>query len=198
MQTGPAGDRIIEALVAVIDRLRAGGPFDQPQPFMGPVIDNAAADVLIDAQDRLVTAGGRAIRAVARPSPALPLLRPALLDVTDAASRPDEEHFGPMLQVVRVSAFDDALTVASDTRFGLAAGLIGGDEALYRRFWQGVRAGVVNWNRPTTGASSAAPFGGIGASGNHRASAFYAADYCAFPVAGLETPNPRFRIEEGL
>ena len=61
-----------------------------------------------------------------------------------------------------------------------------------------MRAGVVNWNRPTTGASSSAPFGGIGGSGNHRPSAFYAADYCAFPVAGLEAPNPAFRIEIGL
>jgi succinylglutamic semialdehyde dehydrogenase len=39
-----------------------------------------------------------------------------------------------------------------------------------------------------TGASSAAPFGGIGASGNHRPSAYYAADYCAYPVASLEQP----------
>ena len=37
-----------------------------------------------------------------------------------------------------------------------------------------------------TGASGAAPFGGIGDSGNHRASAFYAADYCAYPVASVE------------
>ncbi len=198
VQTGPAGDRIIEALVAVIDRLRVGGPFDQPQPFMGPVIDNAAADALIHAQDRLVAAGARAIRALSRRSHARPLLLPALLDVTDASGRTDEEYFGPMLQVIRVGGFDNALAAASDTRFGLAAGLIGGDEALYRRFWRGVRAGVVNWNRPTTGASSAAPFGGIGASGNHRASAFYAADYCAFPVAGLEAASPRFRIQEGL
>ena len=47
-------------------------------------------------------------------------------------------------------------------------------------------------------ANITAPFGGIGASGNHRASAFYAADYCAFPVAGLEAASPRFRIQEGL
>ena len=44
----------------------------------------------------------------------------------------------------------------------------------------------VNWNRQTTGASSAAPFGGVGDSGNHRASAYYAADYCAYPVASME------------
>jgi succinylglutamic semialdehyde dehydrogenase len=37
-----------------------------------------------------------------------------------------------------------------------------------------------------TGASSKAPFGGIGLSGNHRPSAYYAADYCAYPVSGLE------------
>ncbi|MCP3291861.1 aldehyde dehydrogenase family protein, partial [Aeromonas hydrophila] len=49
-----------------------------------------------------------------------------------------------------------------------------------------IRAGIVNWNKPITGASSAAPFGGIGASGNHRASAYYAADYCAYPVASVE------------
>jgi len=51
------------------------------------------------------------------------------------------------------------------------------------------RAGIVNWNKPLTGASSAAPFGGVGASGNHRASAFYAADYSAWPMASLESDN---------
>ncbi|MDG0902064.1 N-succinylglutamate 5-semialdehyde dehydrogenase, partial [Pseudomonas sp. L01] len=37
--------------------------------------------------------------------------------------------------------------------------------------------------------ASSAPFGGIGASGNHRPSAYYAADYCAYPVASLESPS---------
>jgi succinylglutamic semialdehyde dehydrogenase len=75
---------------------------------------------------------------------------------------------------------------ANDTRFGLCAGLISEDEAEWKHFRLRVRAGVVNRNRPTTGASGAAPFGGIGASGNHRPSAFYAADYCAYPVATQE------------
>jgi succinylglutamic semialdehyde dehydrogenase len=87
---------------------------------------------------------------------------------------------------------------ANATRFGLAAGLISDDPALYDRFWRESRAGVVNWNRPTTGASSAAPFGGVGLSGNHRPSAYYAADYCAWPVASLEAPQPDFRIGVGL
>ena len=58
--------------------------------------------------------------------------------------------------------------------------------------------GVINWNRPTNGASSAAPFGGVGLSGNHRPSAYYAADYCAYPVASSEMDQPRASIGVGL
>jgi len=47
----------------------------------------------------------------------------------------------------------------------------------------------LDWMTALTGAASTAPFGGVGASGNHRASAYYAADYCAYPVASLETPS---------
>jgi len=194
---GPVGDRVLDALIAVMDRLRVGAPFDDPAPYFGPVIDNASADALLGAQASLEHSGARIIRPLARLSSGRPLLRPGLIDSTDLAARPDEEMFGPVLQAIRVPSFDAALTAAR-TRFGLAAGLIGGDEALYRRFWLGVRAGVVNWNRPTTGASSAAPFGGVGASGNHRPSAYYAADYCAYPVASLESATAKFRIETGL
>jgi succinylglutamic semialdehyde dehydrogenase len=198
VEAGPAGDRVIEALVAVMDVLRVGAPFDEPQPFLGPVIDNASADGLLAAQQGLQEAGARTLRGLERTGAGRPMLRPGLLDVTDVGARADAEHFGPLLQIIRVGDFDAALDEARATRFGLAAGLIGGDEALYRRFWRSARAGVVNWNRPTTGASSAAPFGGVGESGNHRPSAFYAADYCAYPVAGLETGSPRFRIGIGL
>ena len=197
VEAGAAGDRIVEALTALVDRLRVGAPFDDPQPFLGPVIDNPAAHALLGAQARLEANGGRILRALGRFRADRPLLGPGLIDVTGLAV-PDEEHFGPLLQVIRAETFDKALAAASNTRFGLAAGLIGGDEALYRRFWRGVRAGVVNWNRPTTGAASASPFGGVGDSGNHRASAFYAADYCAYPVAGLETETTAFRIGTGL
>jgi succinylglutamic semialdehyde dehydrogenase len=195
---GPEGDRIVEALIAVVDRLRVGAPFASPAPFLGPVIDNLAAEALLAAQARLQGGGAQILRPLARLRHDRPLLRPGLIDVSSVTARPDEEYFGPLLQISRAAGFGDAITQASATRFGLAAGLIGGDEALYRRFWRGMRAGIVNWNRPTTGASSAAPFGGVGASGNHRASAFYAADYCAYPVAGLESADPAFRIEIGL
>jgi len=114
------------------------------------------------------------------------LLTPGLIDVTNVANRKDDEIFGPLLQLIRVKDFDAAIAEANNTRFGLAAGLLSDDRTLWERFYRHIRAGVVNWNRPLTGASSALPFGGVGDSGNHRPSAYFAADYCSYPVASLE------------
>ena len=102
-----------------------------------------------------------------------------------------------MLQMIRVKDFDAAIDEANNTAFGLAASLIGGTPEMYDDFWAQVRAGVINWNKPTNGAPSSAPFGGIGLSGNHRPSAFYAADYCAYPVTSSEADRPRAAISRG-
>lgn len=182
---GPGSEGLMEAVSALAGRLIAGDPFDEPTPFMGPVVDEAAAQRIEQAWAGMVAAGGHVIRPLKRLREGTPLLSPAIVDVTGIAV-PDEEIFGPVLQVIRVEDFEAAMATANATRFGLAAALIGGDSARYNRFWAALRAGIVNWNRPTTGASSAAPFGGVGASGNHRPSAYYAADYCAWPVASLE------------
>jgi succinylglutamic semialdehyde dehydrogenase len=190
-------DREIEAVLAMTDRLLVGAPFDEPQPFMGPVIANAAADGLERGWAQLQAAGGRVLRPLVRARPDRPFLSPAIIDMTGCAPA-DDELFGPVLQIVRVPDWDAAMQAANATRFGLAAGLIGGDAALFERFWSEARAGIVNWNRPTNGASSAAPFGGIGASGNHRPSAYYAADYCAFPVATLASASLAGGISMGL
>ena len=100
---------------------------------------------------------------------------------------PDEEVFGPLLCVWRYDDFDEAITLANNTRYGLACGLISPDREQFDQLLLEARAGIVNWNKPLTGAASTAPFGGVGASGNHRASAWYAADYCAWPMASLES-----------
>lgn len=195
---GAPGDRVLEALLAVMDRLIVGKPFDEPQPFMGPVINLRTARRLLAAQDDLLERGGIPLRPLSAPDPEQPFLTPGLIDVTHVSDRPDEEHFGPFLQVIRVADFDAALAEANATRYGLAAGLVSDREDLYQRFWEGIRAGVVAWNRPTTGAASSAPFGGVGLSGNHRPSAWYAADYCAYPVASLEQAAPNAPIRIGL
>jgi succinylglutamic semialdehyde dehydrogenase len=189
---------LLEEVGKILDRIIIGGPHDEPAPFMGPVIDNDAATQVLAAYDRLVANGAVVLRAMTRPDPAKPFLTPGLIDVTNVADLPDEEIFGPLVQLIRVPDFDAAITAANATRYGLAASVVTDDAALYDRFWAGVRAGVINWNRPTNGAPSNAPFGGVGISGNHRPSAFYAADYCAYPVTSVEAEEARATIGQGL
>jgi len=190
-------DALVDAVLALRDRLIVGRPFDEPQPFMGPVISNAAADGLERGWAQLQAAGGHVLRPLLRARPDRPFLTPAVIDMTGCAAS-DDELFGPVLQIIRVPDWEAAMHAANATRFGLAAGLIGGDAALFDRFWAESRAGIVNWNRPTNGASSGAPFGGVGASGNHRPSAWYAADYCAFPVATLASAVAAGSLTVGL
>ncbi len=165
---------------------------------MGPVIDNGAADHVQEQWLNLMMKGGKPLRRLDRPHKGRPFLTPGLIDVTDVRDRPDEEIFGPVLQIVRVKDFDAAIAEANNTRFGLAASLVGGSPEMYDKFWASVRAGVINWNKPTNGAPSSAPFGGIGLSGNHRPSAFYAADYCAYPVTSSEADRAQGALGEGL
>ena len=188
LPTGSAGDAVLERLVEMTAGLRVGSFRERPEPFMGPVISDRAAEILLTSKGKLVAGGGREIVALCPAGGRAALLRPGIIDVTDVRDRPDEELFGPLLQVIRVDDFDAAVREANNTRFGLAAGLLSDDRALYERFYRAVRAGVVNWNRPTTGASGRLPFGGVGLSGNHRPSGYFAADYCSYPVASLEIP----------
>lgn len=189
---------LIETINTMVGRLIVGSPHDDPQPFMGPVIDNQVADQLTESFLSLLMRGGRPIRHLERLADDRPFLVPAIIDMTNVAERPDIELFGPILQVVRAHDFDEAIAEANDTRYGLSAALVSQTPALYDRFWSGVRAGIVNWNRPTNGASSSAPFGGVGWSGNHRPSAYYAADYCAYPVVSNEAESARANIGIGL
>ena len=152
---------------------------------MGSVISKEAADKLLAAQNSLVTKGGQLLLEMQSLREGTGLLSPGIVDAT-GLDLVDEEFFGPLLTVYRYKSFDEALELANNTRYGLSAGILTDDHKLYERLTDEVRAGIVNWNRPLTGASSAAPFGGVGASGNHRPSAYYAADYCAWPMASLE------------
>jgi succinylglutamic semialdehyde dehydrogenase len=191
-------EQLVGEIKKLIDRMIVDQPFADPQPFMGPVIDLAAADHVQEQWLNLMMKGGKPICRLDRPEKDKPFLTPALIDVTDLRDRPDEEIFGPVLQLVRVKDFDAAIEEANNTRFGLAASLVGGSPEQYDKFWANVRAGVINWNKPTNGAPSNAPFGGVGMSGNHRPSAFYAADYCAYPVTSSEADRARAHIGEGL
>ncbi|MDU7769354.1 MAG: succinylglutamate-semialdehyde dehydrogenase, partial [Serratia marcescens] len=189
VKQGAEGDAFIERLVQVAGELRVGRWDAEPQPFMGGVVSAAAAENMLNAQQRLLALGGKSLLSMRLLEPGSSLLSPGIVDLTGVAGVPDEEYFGPLTTIVRYRDFDEALQLANRTRYGLSVGLVSPQRALFERLLLEARAGIVNWNKPLTGASSAAPFGGVGASGNHRPSAFYAADYCAWPMASLESES---------
>ena len=191
VQAGTEGDALLEDIVRAAGQLRVGAWNADPQPFMGGLISARAGEAILAAQKRLVELGGNLLLESRPLENNTALLTPGIVDVTAIRDLPDEEYFGPLLQVQRYHTFEEALELANRTRYGLAAGLISDDRKRFEMFMEEIRAGIVNWNKPLTGASSAAPFGGIGASGNHRPSAYYAADYCAWPMASLVDDTAR-------
>ncbi|MHA2939277.1 succinylglutamate-semialdehyde dehydrogenase [Vibrio sp. RC27] len=178
------GDALLTRLIEVVEALDIDQPFAVPAPFMGPLISAQAADHVIEIQKNLVSLGAKILVIAQRKEHAF--VTPAILDVSNIVDLPDEECFGPLLQVIRYSSLEAAVEMANDTQFGLSAGLISTQHSEWHYFVDHIRAGIVNLNRQLTGASSDAPFGGPGASGNLRPSAYYAADYCAYPMASIE------------
>ncbi|WP_337843185.1 succinylglutamate-semialdehyde dehydrogenase [Rheinheimera sp.] len=182
----PNGDQILAELIAATNSIVVGDPMAESQPFYGSMISEKAAAAMVKAQQQLVELGGKVLVELSADGA---FVRPGIVDVTAVDGIADEEHFGPLLKLYRYDSFEQAIELANATRYGLSAGLLADSAEHYQLFFSRIRAGIVNWNKPITGASSAAPFGGIGASGNHRASAYYAADYCAYPVASVEADS---------
>lgn len=184
------GDKVLARFIEVTKNLKIGAPFDEDLPFMGSLISEHAAKAMMKAQDYLIQLGAKPLLAGTHLAHAL--VTPSILEVSAIKALPDEEYFAPLLQVIRFKDFNQAIEQANATRFGLSAGLISTSDSEWSQFYNQIRAGIVNRNCPLTGASGDAPFGGVGASGNLRPSAYYAADYCAYPVASIEALAPQF------
>lgn len=191
---GPKGDAFINELVAMTKALRVGPYNNTPEPFMGPLISAKAAQKLLEAQQTFIDQGAYSILKMSQMKEGPAFLSPGIVDVTAVKDRKDEEHFGPLLQIIRVKDFDSAINEANNTEYGLTAGLLSRSRAEFEQFTNQIKAGILAWNSPTTNVSSSFPFGGTGRSGNFRPTAFYAADYCAYPVTYIE--NEKLTLPE--
>lgn len=176
---------LIKALIRQTSNLVVGSYNSTPAPFMGPVTSEAVAVEVESAFAVLLSRGAKQLVKLTPSSERYQMFSPGILDVTEVAERPDEEYFGPMLQVIHVANLQQAIAEANRTRYGLTAGLLSDKAKDWEVFYRQIRTGVIHWNTPTTGASSANPFGGLGDSGNLRPSAYYAADYCAYPCSTI-------------
>ncbi len=172
-----------------------GGGSRNQAVFMGPLIRGMARDEVLNGQRALVSAGARTLleaTAMEHPSGGH-YITPGLLEVDRFTKGPDPkddpgcdaEFFGPLMRVCVVSSLDEAIEQANATRYGLAAAVFTKDQKSIDRVLHEVRAGCVNANTGTAGASGKLPFGGLGWSGNHRPAGAFSLDYTAYPVASL-------------
>jgi len=199
-------DRLFSAIAKAGAAVRIGDPKSDEPVFCGPIISEQSRRAVLDAQARFAKAGGEVLlesRAVDEAgegwyvSPGIVRVdRFVAGDSNDAGC--DTEVFGPLLRVTTVRSLDEAIEQANATRYGLASAIFTGDEATAERFLGEARAGCVNVNAGTAGASSKLPFGGLGLSGNHRPAGSFSLDYCAFPVAQMIELGDAAQIATGM
>lgn len=180
------GDLFLAQLIDASKSIRVGDYTEEPEPFIGPVISYQHALSHLAKQEQLIAQGGKPLLTMNLLKNNTGLLSPGIVDMSDVSTPDDEEIFAPLVQVYRYREFEQALHLANQTHYGLAAGLLSDSYTRYQQFYNAIRAGIINWNRPTTGAASNLPFGGVGKSGNHRPSGYFAVDYCTYPIASQE------------
>jgi alpha-ketoglutaric semialdehyde dehydrogenase len=173
-------DRFVAALADRLASIRVGHALD-PESQIGPVASAEQRDTieayLASAGDegaRLVYGGERQKRQTEGY-----FLSPALIADTTPEMRVNrEEIFGPVASVIRVRDFEEALTVANASEFGLSAGIVTQSLAHANAFSARVEAGMVMINAPTAGVDYHVPFGGTKASSmGPREQGFAAADF---------------------
>ncbi len=186
--------RTVERLTEVLKKLRIGDFRVNPEPYYGPLIRASAANAVMARTKELIDAGAREILKPVQQGPIGTLIRPGLIDINSCSNDRDEEIFGPVLKIQRYKDFSDAIRLANNTKFGLAAGIVCRDRERFEEFFRLTKAGIINWNQQLTGATTLAPFGGIKRSGNFRPAGFLSADYCSYPIASFEVETPRLPV----
>ncbi len=185
--------QFIEEFRKVTERIRVGHPtLAKPEPFMGPLIDEAAVKMYFDFCEAGVREGAEEI------------VKPRKLDVgfeghyvspsIHYAKKPDlngkfiqEEIFGPNCFFIPYDTIEEAIHIANCTPYGLAASVFTRDKSVYELCLSDIESGLINLNRSTVGATARLPFGGVKNSGNHRPAAVSMVDHCVHAVASLET-----------
>lgn len=196
-------DRVIKAVCNAASNLIIGEPDAAHPVFMGPVITEGARRGIVEAHGRFLAFGGTPLlrcEAVDREgwyvTPGV--MRVDRFTMDEAGCGADLEVFGPLLRVSVVKSLNEAIEQANATRYGLAASIFTKDPESIERFLHEARAGCVNVNTGTAGASSKLPFGGLGLSGNHRPAGSFSLDYCAYPVAGMLEEGAAATVAAGM
>ncbi len=158
-------DQFLEKLTERVKKIKVG-PVEDPQNYMGPVINKSAMNSILDyievgkKEGRLLTggkhAGGEGY-----------FIEPTVIaDIGRKARIFQEEIFGPVLAVTKAKNFDEALDMANDSEFGLTGAIYSRNPKKIERAAEDFHVGNLYMNRKCTGAMVGAhPFGGFNMSG---------------------------------
>ncbi|MCX5689509.1 MAG: aldehyde dehydrogenase family protein [Planctomycetota bacterium] len=192
VQRGVA-DQVIEQICRATSSFIIGDPAAEDPVFMGPVISQQARSSIMASYSSMARAADAKVLVAMQEtgstgwylSPGVLLVDRFVVGAPSGLAGDDVEVFGPLLRISIVDSLEEGIAQCNATRFGLAASLFSKNEHALKQFASCVRAGCINWNTGTAGASSKLPFGGLGHSGNHRPAGAFSLDYCACPIAGM-------------
>src|SRR5882672_1792888 len=162
-------DEFVDRISKRAQSMRIGDGMD-PKTEMGPSVDEGQFKTVLKYIDigredgaTLVCGGSRA---VGNGLDQGFFVHPTVFDrVTPDMRIAREEIFGPVLSVLRVKNFDEAMQVANDTEYGLSSSIFTNDAARIFRFVDEIETGMTHINSPTTGGEAHIPFGGIKGTG---------------------------------
>lgn len=160
---------LVGRIAARAKTIKIGDPLD-PATEMGPLCTRGQFDRIQEVVAKTVAEGGRLVLGGARPAHLNRgwFFGPTIIDCPSGRlPSAEQELFGPVLSVLRFEGEDEAVRLANDTGYGLAAGVFSRDGAKALRVMKRLRAGIV-WVNTYRAVSPMAPFGGYGLSGYGR------------------------------
>jgi aldehyde dehydrogenase (NAD+) len=162
-------DEFVQRIAKRAQSMRIGAGAD-PQTEMGPSVDESQFKTVLKYIDigredgATMVCGGE--RATGDGLDKGYFVKPTLFDhVTPDMRIAREEIFGPVLSVLRVKDFDEAMHVANDSEYGLSSSIFSNDASRIFRFVDEIETGMTHINSPTTGGEAHIPFGGIKGTG---------------------------------
>lgn len=182
-------DRFLEILRAKAEAIRIGSPLDMATE-VGPLCTERQRALIEKTVQASIDAGAKLVTGGSRPRDEGYYYAPTILDCDGVTSPSVEtELFGPVLSVLSFETEADAVRLANDTRYGLAAGVFTQNLTRAHRMIKRIRAGVV-WVNTYRAVSPIAPFGGFGQSGHGREGGLQAAlDYTRIKTVWVRTSD---------